>query len=102
MAALLTPAEAAERLGVSLGQLRRLTAAGKIAFIDVGLGDRRAPRYELAEIEAFKTLRKVRECPSTDVQEPRSTRTTSASGAIDFQAARAKLRNARQSGSRAR
>ncbi|MCT7375898.1 helix-turn-helix domain-containing protein [Chelativorans salis] len=51
---LLTPSQAARELCVSDKQLRALTRAGHIRYINVGLGEKRETRrYDLADLQAF-------------------------------------------------
>lgn len=51
---LLTPAEAAQQLAISERQLRKLTRAGRIKYVSVGLGTKRETRrYHPDDIGAF-------------------------------------------------
>lgn len=53
-AALLTPAEAARELRISGKQLRNITDAGLITYINVGMGAvRECRRYDPADIDAY-------------------------------------------------
>lgn len=93
-APLLTPAEAARELRVSEKQLRWLTNAGQIRYINVGLGrERECRRYEPADIDHFREARK---CQSSSEPVKQRTATTSAIDASDFQA----LLDARQNAKR--
>ncbi|QEE20384.1 helix-turn-helix domain-containing protein [Youhaiella tibetensis] len=95
---LLTPAEAADALGISNRQLRDLTADGTIPFINVGRGaSRMSRRYEPDDIEAFKASRRQVECRSISAPAPKRIRTTSSSMVTDLAAIRAQLQNARRS-----
>lgn len=52
--ALLTPLEAARELAISTKQLRALTRAGKIRYINIGLGMKRETRrYAPEDLEKF-------------------------------------------------
>jgi len=59
MKTLLTPAQAAEILAISTKQLHALTAAGEIAFVNVGVGTRPARRYRPEDIEEFVAQRRT-------------------------------------------
>jgi excisionase family DNA binding protein len=57
---LLTAAEVAERLAISTRQLKQLSDAGEIAFVNVGLGPRRpARRYRPEDVDEFISRRTV-------------------------------------------
>jgi hypothetical protein len=57
MSRLLSPIEAAEFLCVSHKQLRSLTTAGRIRYVNVGLGEKREMRrYDIADLEDFKLV----------------------------------------------
>ncbi|WP_165603093.1 helix-turn-helix domain-containing protein [Devosia elaeis] len=87
--ALLTPKEAAERLGVSTDQLLKLTDRGKLPFINVGLGQKRpSRRYDPDDLSAFMMAQRMTACPSSSAKAPKSTLTTSGLRVVDFSAAR--------------
>jgi excisionase family DNA binding protein len=98
--ALLTPDEAAKELGISSKQLRELCTNGKLPFIDVGLGERPARRYEPSDIEAFKAERRTITCPSSKDQAPKLTPTISGSKVYDIQAILAARQKEKQSASK--
>lgn len=57
MTALLSPHEAARELCISEKQLRSLTCAGRIRYVNVGLGEKRETRrYDPADLEDFKLV----------------------------------------------
>jgi hypothetical protein len=88
------PADAARELQVSEKQLRALSTAGEIKYINIGLGEKRETRrYDPADLEEFKEARK---CQSSRGPGSRRTPTTSAIVEIDFQA----RRNARRAATR--
>lgn len=93
MTALLSPPEAARELCISEKQLRALTCAGRIRYVNIGLGEKReARRYDPADLEAFREARK---CQSTSAPANRNTRSTSVIDASDFQARLDARRNAK-------
>ena len=97
-AALLTPAEAANELAISEKQLRWLTNAGHIRYVNVGLGAKReCRRYDATDIDQFRDARK---CLSTSAQARPYTASTSVIEASDFQARLDARRNAKLRGSR--
>lgn len=79
-AALLSPADAAARLGISDRQLRALTVYGAIPYINIGLGTK-ARRYDPADLEQFVESRRRQ---TDEAQRSRSTATTSAVWVHDF------------------
>lgn len=84
MTALLSPEAAARELCISEKQLRALTCAGQIRYINIGLGGKRETRrYDSADLEAFREARK---CLFSSAPANRNTRTTSVIDASDFQA----------------
>lgn len=84
MTALLSPEQAARELCISEKQLRSLTCAGRIRYVNVGLGEKRETRrYDPADIQEFREARK---CLSSSAPANRNTRTTSVIDASDFQA----------------
>ena len=95
MTALLTIAEAAAMLGVSVKTMRGHVKAGEIAYINLGRGEKRARMaFEPCDIDEFLNRRRTRQCQSTSRKVPRSTTSTSRSVGIDFAAVRAKLKGA--------
>lgn len=100
MSRLLSPTEAAQELCVSEKQLRALTCAGHIRYINIGLGEKRETRrYELADLQAFKSARGT-SCQSIKGQGKTRTATTSDTGVIDFLDQLAARRKGKPSGSR--
>lgn len=84
---LFMPAEAARYLGISVKQLRDITKNGSITYINVGLGNKReARRYDITDLEQFKSEQKCRFQKDT---KPQPIRTTSKSTVSDLQAIRA-------------
>lgn len=64
-----SPAAAAQLLGVSRSQLRKLTRAGAIGYVRLGTGSQRAHvGYTDAHLSAFLAARDVR--PTSDPPEP--------------------------------
>jgi hypothetical protein len=91
---LLTAAEAAARLGITIGQLKAHVADGAIRYINVGRGKQRARyRFAPADLDAFKTNRTTTEQPSCPFSSPKSPRRTigsaSKSSVVGFTALRA-------------
>lgn len=83
---LLTPKQAAVELGVSTAQLTRLTIDGELPSINIGRGVKRpSRRYDPADIEAFKAVRRTIECRSTSARAPRPISMTSTSNVEDLQ-----------------
>lgn len=56
---LLLPSQAAEILAISTKQLHALTAAGEIAFVNVGVATRPTRRYRPEDIEEFIAQRRT-------------------------------------------
>lgn len=57
-APLLSPSDAAKELCISEKQLRSLTCAGAIRYINIGLGEKRETRrYDPVDLEAFREAR---------------------------------------------
>jgi hypothetical protein len=55
--ALLSPQDAARSLCISEKQLRALTCAGRIRYVNIGLGEKRETRrYDPADLEDFKLV----------------------------------------------
>jgi len=82
MTSLLSPAQAARALCVSEKQLRALTCAGLIRYINIGLGQKRETRrYDPEDLREFLESRK---CQSIGAKAKRPTATTSNTVAIDF------------------
>jgi len=97
---LLSPADAAERLGISDRQLRALTCSGAIRYVNIGLGAKReARRYDPADLAQFMEERR---CQSLKGQDNRSTATTSAIVVHDFRERRLARQSAKQSASKKR
>jgi len=97
-AALLSPAEAARDLCISEKQLRALTCAGQIRYVNIGLGEKRETRrYDPADLQEFREARK---CQSTSALVSRNIHSTSVIDASDFQARLDARRNAKQRSSR--
>lgn len=97
---LLTPDQAASELGISDTQLRALTKAGAIRYVNIGLGTKRETRrYDPEDLAAFREARK---CRSTSAPARRSTRSTSVIDASDFQARLDARRGAMRNDSRTR
>ena len=85
---LLTLKQAAHELGCSERTLREHMRAGSIRYIDVGHGQqRRAPRFEKADLEDFKHKHRGQAWRSTSAA--KSTITSSNTAVIDFAALRA-------------
>ncbi|MDW9762195.1 helix-turn-helix domain-containing protein [Sinorhizobium meliloti] len=97
---LLTPEQAADRLGISVRQLRDLTDEGLLRWINIGLGEKRPTRrYTEADLQEF-IMERSRKCRSTNEKARTPTRTTSSFVVSDFLAIREKLRSERRNGSR--
>ncbi len=106
MTALLTPAEAAERLQISERTLMAHVDAQDLAAIHVGRGRlRRRLRFDPADLAAFNERRKVEAeaftrgpaCRSTNTKARRSGTMTSSIGVSDFMARRERLRGRQRS-----
>lgn len=82
---LMTPAQVAEELCISDRQLRKLTAKGDLPFIDIGAGNRRAPRFDPSDVQAFKAERRRISSPSSKDPVRKRTVSTSATRATDIQ-----------------
>jgi excisionase family DNA binding protein len=94
MSRLLTPAEAAEHLGVGEDTLRLIRKAGELPYVNIGRGTKReTPRFDPADLDAWLERRKKLACPSISAKKPRTARTPTISSSVvaDFQAARARL-----------
>jgi hypothetical protein len=92
-ALLLSPPEAADRLGVTVEQLTGFVSDGDLPYVNVGRGKKR-PRYKFkpSDIDALIEARQTREvpCPSTNPKNrPRTSGTTSKSVVVGFTALRA-------------
>ncbi|TIX28780.1 MAG: helix-turn-helix domain-containing protein [Mesorhizobium sp.] len=97
---LLTPKEACAELGVGEDTLRDMRMSGELPYVNIGRGKmRETPRYDLADLLAWKAKRKTTICPSSSEKKPRTARTATSfnSTVADFQAAREKLRSQKQS-----
>lgn len=91
--ALLSPQDAARSLCISEKQLRALTCAGRVRYVNIGLGEKRETRrYDPADLKEFLEARK---CLSISAPANRNTRTTSVIDASDFQARLDARRNAK-------
>lgn len=98
---LLTVMEAARLLNISGKQLRALTVAGEIRWINVGLGKKRpSRRYERHDIEAFKAEKAQRSCLSTNAKVERPIPMTSLYKVVDFQATLAQQQSAKRNASK--
>lgn len=96
MMRLLTPAAAAQALGISEKTLRFHVLAGDIRYVLIGQGTaRKRRRFTLADLEEFEEGQHRREapCPSTARRKARSGTMTSGAEVFDFQALRAQLRD---------
>jgi uncharacterized protein with von Willebrand factor type A (vWA) domain len=97
MSELLTPSEAADKIGVSTAQLTRLTLDGELPSINVGRGKKRPMRrYLPADIEHFLEQRRTVACPSTGEKARPRSRSTSGSKVIDFRETLEKHRSAKR------
>ncbi len=64
MQQLLTPEQASKLLAISVKQLRDLTDAGELAFVNIGLGTKRPTRRYLPEdLELFISRRRMERSP---------------------------------------
>ena len=102
---LLTPAEAAEQLGIGVKLLREHIRGGLISYIDVGRGLRRKRRmFHPDDLAAFVARQRGTEpCPSTSARRrARSTITSSSSTGSGFLARLAAEENQRPARSNAR
>lgn len=103
MVALLTPKQARAELGISDAQLRALTDEGRIPFINIGLGEKRASRrYDPADLAAFVQARRETKCRSTNDQAPVRTPMILSSGAVDLAEIRARRKNEKLKNSKSR
>lgn len=84
---LLTPKQAAGLLTISERQLRDLTDDGAIAFVNIGLGAKRATRrYEPAEIHRFIEARRTVKVPAVHYRPSRvSSARSAATGASSLE-----------------
>ena len=86
---LMKPAEAADRLGISIKTLMAHVAAGRLRFINVGTEKRKVHRFTTYNLQTFIENQKVREvpkCPSIKTPALHSTSTISKPGAVAFTA----------------
>jgi hypothetical protein len=102
--ALLTPAEAAAQLSITIEQLLAHVDDGSLRYINVGRGKKR-PRYafKLADLDAFTIARTTLEqpCPSSSPRNPRRiSGTASNSNVVGFSALRAAHLARKPSGSK--
>jgi excisionase family DNA binding protein len=85
--ATLSPAQAAQELGISIKTLRGHVEDGSLPFINIGRGKKyRRMAFDPADLEDFKLRRKETICPSTSIRTRPSTTTTSGSKVIGFMA----------------
>ncbi|PZR88399.1 MAG: hypothetical protein DI537_23950 [Stutzerimonas stutzeri] len=93
--ALLRLDEAATYLGIGETKLRELVHRGLLPWIDLSGGDKRkAMRFHLDDLDAFiASARRQSSWPSTSPKTATPTPTSSNSGALDFEALRAKRLN---------
>jgi excisionase family DNA binding protein len=83
----LSPAEAAQELGISVKTLRGHVEDGTLTFINIGRGKKyRRMAFDPADLEDFKLRRKETLCPSTSTKTRHSTTMTSGSTVIGFMA----------------
>src|SRR5699024_321541 len=98
---LLTPKQARDQLGISDAQLRALTDEGRIPFINVGLGEKRASRrYDPADLAAFVDARRETKCRSISAPAPAPSPMISNLGAVDLAEIRARRRSEKLKNSR--
>lgn len=98
---LIMPEEAAKRLCISVKQLRDLTDAGYLRWINIGLGGKRPTRrYTETDLQAFIEERSEKACRSTRNPDAKPTPTTSSYRVVDFQETLAKLRSEKRKGSK--
>jgi excisionase family DNA binding protein len=85
---LMTPKEAAAKLGVSVKNLMGHVEAGRLRFINIGTMHRKVHRFTSYNLTTFLEKQKVREtpCQSTSARTKKPTASTFKSGVIDFQA----------------
>jgi excisionase family DNA binding protein len=98
MTPLLTPEQAAKELGIGVDTLGEMRRHGEIPYVNIGRGKKReTPRYELADLIAWREKRKQTACQSTSGKTRRtgSTSTIFSSKVSDIQAARERLVAAR-------
>jgi excisionase family DNA binding protein len=87
MTPLISPKEAAQRLGVSVKTLHRLVDGGKLGYIDVGTAKRAVPRFSEDHLSAFVKRQErweVQPCQSTDAPKQASGATTSGKAVSGF------------------
>lgn len=96
--ALISPADAAAELCISEKQLRALTCAGQIRYVNIGMGEKRETRrYDPEDLEAFREARK---CLSIRGPDNQNTHSTSVIAVHDFQARRDARLNAKRNGTK--
>lgn len=95
---LLLPKDAAKYLAISVKQLRTLTELGKLAYLNVGVGEKReSRRYEVDDLEQYK--REIK-CRFTKEKVTPPTRSTSSASISDLQAIRDALTKEKQNGTK--
>jgi excisionase family DNA binding protein len=87
-----TPAQAAQRLGVSIRTLRGLVSSGAVRYVAIGRGRQREKMMftdaDLDDLVASRTRQKARECLSTSPKVRRSITSTSNGKVLAFTARR--------------
>ncbi|MCO6406526.1 helix-turn-helix domain-containing protein [Aurantimonas endophytica] len=66
---LLTPAQAADFLAISIRQLRDFTTSGAIAYVNIGQSDRETRRHRPVDLEAFVKERLRQRSPGTQTRQ---------------------------------
>jgi excisionase family DNA binding protein len=99
MTPLLTPADAAAFLSVSVDTLNAIVARGDLPFVPIGAGDKRPRRrFDRADLEAYVGERK---CRSSSEPDKTHGPTTSDSTVTDIQEILVQRRSARRNASKA-
>lgn len=84
---LLQPTEAAQYLAISPKHLTALVRQGDLKSINVGCGTKRPRlRFEIRDLEAFKTERAYQSCQYSSAPSQKSIPMTSGSKVTDFRA----------------
>jgi hypothetical protein len=85
---LMTPKEAAAKLGVSVKNVMAHVAASRLRFINIGTMHRKVHRFTTYNLTTFLEKQKVTETPCQSSSAPalKHAATTFKSGAVDFQA----------------
>jgi excisionase family DNA binding protein len=84
---LMTPKEAAAKLGVSVKTIMAHVVAGRLRFINIGTMDRKVHRFTTYNLTTFIEKQKVREtpqCQSSNAPALKHTASTFKSGAVGF------------------